>query len=77
MLNQGNLEKVRQLNSIAGQRGQTLAQMAISWLLYMGVTSVLIGARNTDQLDDSLGALHQVGFTENEIARIEAVLTIG
>jgi L-glyceraldehyde 3-phosphate reductase len=62
------------LNCLAEERAQTLAQMAIAWLLQKGVTSVLIGARNTDQLHDSLGALRQVSFTAAEMERIEAVL---
>lgn len=74
MLSPGNLDKVRQLNCLAEERAQTLAQMAIAWLLQKGVTSVLIGARNTDQLHDSLGALRQVSFTAAEMERIEAAL---
>ena len=57
-LSEENLKRVRALNEIAHGRGQTLAQMAIAWVLRdQRVTSALIGARNVDQLDDSLDAL--------------------
>ena len=71
-LSQENLARVRTLNEIAKSRGQSLAQMAIAWVLRdQRVTSALIGARNVDQLDDSLDALKQLHFTDDELAEID------
>jgi L-glyceraldehyde 3-phosphate reductase len=63
---------VRALNEIANSRGQTLAQMAIAWVLRdRRVTSALIGARNVEQLDDSLDSLKNLAFSEAELAEID------
>jgi L-glyceraldehyde 3-phosphate reductase len=71
-LSEENLTRVRALNEIAKGRGQSLAQMAIAWVLRdKRVTSALIGARNVEQLDNSLDALKQLEFTEAELAEIE------
>jgi L-glyceraldehyde 3-phosphate reductase len=71
-LNDTNLGRVRSLNEIAKQRGQTLAQMAIAWVLRdKRVTSALIGARNVEQLDNSLDALKNREFTEAELKEID------
>jgi L-glyceraldehyde 3-phosphate reductase len=71
-LSQENLERVRALNNIASDRGQSLAQMAIAWVLRdQRVTSALIGARNVEQLDDSLDALKQLHFTDDELSEID------
>ena len=71
-LSDTNLDRVRALNEIAKQRGQTLAQMAIAWVLRdKRVTSALIGARNVQQLDDSLDALKKRDFTEAELKEID------
>ena len=71
-LNQNNLARVRALNQIAKKRGQSLAQMAIAWVLRdQRVTSALIGARNVDQLDDSLDALKNLQFTDGELEEID------
>jgi L-glyceraldehyde 3-phosphate reductase len=71
-LSEENLNKVRALNEIASGRGQTLAQMAIAWVLRdRRVTSALIGARNVEQLDDSLDALKKLEFTEAEWKQID------
>ncbi len=73
-----NLERVRALNAIAEKRGQTLAQMAIAWVLRdKRVTSALIGARNVKQLDDSLGALDRLEFSREELAEIDRHATEG
>jgi L-glyceraldehyde 3-phosphate reductase len=70
-----NLHKVQQLNEIAQQRGQTLAQMAIAWTMRKpAVTSALIGASSVKQLEDSLGALNNVKFDDDELDRIESIL---
>ncbi|TDR77845.1 L-glyceraldehyde 3-phosphate reductase [Paludibacterium purpuratum] len=72
MLSAANLERIRALNAIAQRRGQTLAQMAIAWALRDArVTSVLIGARTVEQLDDSLDAVKQLAFTGEELAEID------
>lgn len=76
MLSERNLQHVRALNDLAKERGQTLAQMAISWVLRdPRVTSALIGARNVQQLEDSLGAVNKLSFTEAELERIDRFAT--
>jgi L-glyceraldehyde 3-phosphate reductase len=67
-----NLKHVRALSEIAKGRGQSLAQMAIAWVLRdKRVTSALIGARNVEQLDNSLDAVKKLKFTEAELEAIE------
>ncbi len=79
-LNEGNitadkLEKVRRLNELASERGQTLAQMALAWVLRgERVTSVLIGASKVAQLDDNVAMLQRLDFSADELSRIEAIL---
>jgi L-glyceraldehyde 3-phosphate reductase len=69
------LEKIQKLNDIALSRGQSLARMAIAWLLKdKGVTSVLIGASSVEQLHDNLAALNNLYFAPEELARIEEIL---
>lgn len=69
------LEKVKALNEIAQQRGQTLAQMALVWLLRdERVTSVLIGASSVDQMKENLKALDTISFTDEELETIEKIL---
>jgi L-glyceraldehyde 3-phosphate reductase len=71
-LNEKNIAHVRKLNEIAQRRGQSLAQMAIAWVLRdKRVTSALIGARNVEQLDNSLDALNKLEFAPEEMAEIE------
>ena len=71
-LTEKNLKRVRALNEIAQARGQTLAQMAIAWVLRdRRVTSALIGARNVEQLNDSLDALKKLKFTTAELKEID------
>jgi L-glyceraldehyde 3-phosphate reductase len=71
-LSEKNLKNARALNEIAHGRGQTLAQMAIAWVLRSpAVTSALIGARNVEQLDDSLDALKKLKFTAAELKEID------
>jgi L-glyceraldehyde 3-phosphate reductase len=66
------LEAVRALNSIASRRGQTLAQMAVAWVLRdRRVTSALVGASSVEQLDDTLGALERLEFSDEELAEID------
>ncbi len=74
-VNQETLEKVKALNELAGQRGQTLAQMALSWILRDGdITSVLIGASRPAQILDNIGSIHAAPFTEEERAQIDRIL---
>src|ERR1700757_3812713 len=71
-LSEENLKRVRALNEIASGRGQTLAQMAIAWALRdQRVTSALIGARNVEQLDNSLDALKKLQFSDDELSEID------
>jgi L-glyceraldehyde 3-phosphate reductase len=72
MLGEQTLTHVRALNDVAQRRGQTLAQMAIAWTLRdPRVTSALIGARNVPQLEDSLGALQRLDFSDEELEEID------
>ncbi|MGE0968816.1 L-glyceraldehyde 3-phosphate reductase (plasmid) [Klebsiella sp. WOUb02] len=69
------LEKVRQLDALAQTRGQKLSQMALAWVLRgEKVTSVLIGASKTTQLDDAVGMLANRHFSPEECAKIDAIL---
>jgi L-glyceraldehyde 3-phosphate reductase len=69
---ESTLAHVRALNDMAQRRGQTLAQMAIAWTLRdPRVTSSLIGARTVEQLEDSLGALRRLDFSDDELAEID------
>lgn len=74
-LTEDKLTKVRKLNEIAEQRGQKLSQMALAWVLRNdSVTSVLIGASKTSQLDDAAGMLGNRHFTPEELTTIDAIL---
>lgn len=69
------LKKVRALNDLASQRGQTLAQMALSWILRDGdITSVLIGASKPSQILDNIGIVHATSFSDEERRKIEEIL---
>ena len=69
------VEKAKKLNEIAIRRGQTLAEMALAWLLKDSrVTSVLIGASSVAQLKDNLKSLEHASFTFEELKEIEAIL---
>ena len=72
-LNPENLERIEALNTLAQGRGQTLAQMAIAWVLRSGkVTSALIGASKPEQVVDCVGALDKLDFSEAELKEIDA-----
>jgi len=76
-LTTGRLAAVRQLKVIADARGQTLAQLAVAWILrHQGMTSVLVGASKMAQLDDALGALKAAPFDDSELAAIDAALAL-
>ncbi|HBE03400.1 MAG: L-glyceraldehyde 3-phosphate reductase [Spirochaetes bacterium GWF1_41_5] len=71
-----NLERARKLAVIAGRRGQSLARMAVAWLLRNpGVTSVLIGASSPEQIKDNVRAVENISFSDAELSAIEAALT--
>ena len=73
-LNNEKLSKLKALNEIAQERGQTLAQMALAWLLHHeDVTSVLIGASKTEQLLDNINAIKNTLFTKEELEKIENI----
>lgn len=75
-LNDENLHKVRQLNEIAERRGQSLAQMALAWVLRDSrVTSALIGASRVEQLEENVAALENLRFTAEELAEIDQYAT--
>lgn len=70
-----NLPKVEKLNEIAQKRGQSLAQMALVWVLRQpAVTSALIGASSVKQLEDNLASLDHPKFSEDELKKIETIL---
>lgn len=72
MLNDENLGRIRALNEIAAARGQSLAQLALAWTLRDArMTSTLIGASSVRQLDDNLGAVENLEFTDAELADID------
>ena len=76
LLTEDALGKIRALNEIAARRGQSLAQMAIAWVLRdERVTSALIGASSVGQLEDSLGALERLDFSDDELAEIDRYAT--
>lgn len=69
------IQKIRELNDIASQRHQTLAQMAITWLLKDGrITSVLVGASSLQQLQNNIQSLSNLTFTPDELTQIENIL---
>lgn len=69
------LAKIRKLNALAAERGQTLAQMALSWVYaHENVTSVLVGASKPEQLVDNIGMLQNATFTEEELTRIDEIV---
>jgi len=69
------LARVRALNEIAGQRGQTLAEMAVAWVLRdPRVTSALVGTSKVSQVDDNVGALKNLKFSAEELRKIDGVL---
>jgi L-glyceraldehyde 3-phosphate reductase len=74
-LTEARLSQIKQLNDIAVERGQSLAQMALAWILrHDEVTTVLIGASRPEQLTDSLKCLDNIQFSAEELNRIEEIL---
>jgi L-glyceraldehyde 3-phosphate reductase len=73
-ITEATLAKIRALAEIARERGQTLAQMALAWVLRDGiVTSVLVGASKPSQILDNIGAAKNTSFTEDELSRIDEI----
>jgi L-glyceraldehyde 3-phosphate reductase len=71
------INKVKALNEIASSRGQTLAQMALAWILRREtITSVLIGASNIAQIEDAVGTLKRLDFSAAELEKIETILNL-
>ena len=71
-LTEEKLVKIRELNGLAAGRGQTLAEMALSWILKDGiVTSVLVGASKPEQVLDNIKAIQNTEFTEEELRKID------
>ncbi|WP_461164821.1 L-glyceraldehyde 3-phosphate reductase [Arthrobacter sp. R4-81] len=75
-ITEDKLDRIRGLNGLASERGQTLAQMAVAWILRdqpkgTPVTSALIGASSVTQLEDTLSAVNNLAFTEEELAAID------
>lgn len=74
-LTEERLQQIRNLNGIAAGRGQTLAEMALSWVLRDGiVTSVLVGASRPGQVLDDIRAIQNIEFTQEELAKIDSVI---
>jgi L-glyceraldehyde 3-phosphate reductase len=68
------IDKIRKLNALAEQRGQTLAEMSLAWLLHKKeVTSVIIGASSVKQLQDNIDTIKNIDFTEEELKQIEII----
>jgi len=75
VLTEERLQQIRNLNGIAAGRGQTLAEMALSWVLRDGiVTSVLVGASRPGQVLDDIRAIQNVEFSQEELAKIDSVI---
>ncbi len=73
-LSDDRLQQIRELNELAGQRGQTLAEMALAWILKDGdVCSVLIGASRPSQILDNIRAIQNTTFSEEELRRIDEI----
>lgn len=69
------VDKVRRLNEMAQSRGQTMAQLAVAWVLrHTAVTSALLGASRPEQIDDIVGVLHRLSFTTDELQQVEMIL---
>ena len=74
-ITEARLAQIRALNELAQARGQSLAQMALAWLLKdPRISSVLVGASSAEQLRDSLACLQRLDFAADELSAIEAIL---
>ncbi len=69
------LSKVHQLNKLARERGQSMAQMALAWVLRLpGITAALVGASKVSQIEDSVATLNKLEFTDEELGEIDKIL---
>jgi L-glyceraldehyde 3-phosphate reductase len=69
------LAQIKKLNELAGKRGQTLAEMALAWILKDGiVTSVLVGASKPSQILDNIKAIENVNFSDEELKLIDEIV---
>lgn len=76
-LTNGRLAKIRALNDLASERGQTLAEMALAWILRDGiVTSVLIGASRPSQILDNIKAIQNTSFSADELQKIDSICSL-
>jgi L-glyceraldehyde 3-phosphate reductase len=76
-ITEDKVDKVKELNQLAKDRGQTLAQMALAWVLrHKTITSALIGASRVEQIDDAVGTLKHLDFNSDELGRIEKILKV-
>jgi len=74
MINERSVASVRALNEVAEARGQTLAQMALAWVLRgERVTTALIGASRPEQIVDCVGAVENLEFSDTELAKIDEI----
>jgi L-glyceraldehyde 3-phosphate reductase len=74
-LSNDTLQKIEKLNEIAKERGQTLAQMALSWLYSKEeITSVLIGASKPEQIVENIAMINNLNFTDEELQKIDSVV---
>jgi L-glyceraldehyde 3-phosphate reductase len=70
------LSRLRKLDALAKERGQSLAQMSLAWVLRQpAITSALIGASKTSQIDENLGAVKNLSFSAEELRRIEGIIS--
>jgi L-glyceraldehyde 3-phosphate reductase len=75
-VNEEHLAKIRALNELAAQRGQSLAQMSLAWVLRDNrMTSALIGASRVEQIEQNVAALANLNFSSDELAGIDAILS--
>jgi L-glyceraldehyde 3-phosphate reductase len=72
-IDEGRVAQIRKLHTLAAQRGQSLAQMALAWVL-LRMTSALIGASRVEQIEQNVGALANLSFTAEELAGIDAIV---
>lgn len=69
------IDMAQRLGAIAAERGQTLAQMAVAWLLAQDVTSVIVGASSVAQLEDTIQSINNISFTEEELQSIQCAVS--
>jgi L-glyceraldehyde 3-phosphate reductase len=74
-ITESRLTQIKKLNELAGKRGQTLAEMALAWILKDGiVTSVLVGASKPSQILDNIKAIENVNFSDEELRLIDEIV---